>query len=177
MGRIVRVLSTLLIGGVMGAAIAAAAFLAIGRERAWEMIFGPADLGPVRFETLRRSTRPNDALACPRELCEITPDVVAPVFAVDVARLRAAFTVAVAGEARIQRVAGADDDLAQRFVQRSDLMRYPDTVDVRFIELGDNRSTLAIYSRSQIGYRDMGVNRARVDRLIAALVARLPLVA
>jgi uncharacterized protein (DUF1499 family) len=177
MGKVLRVLSTLLIGAVVGVAIAAAAFLAVGRERSWEMIFGPADLGPVRFETLRRATRPNDALACPRDLCEITPDVVPPVFAVDVARLRAAFALLVAAEPLITRVAGADDDLGQRFVQRSELMRYPDTVDVRFVELGEGRSTIAIYSRSQIGYRDMGVNRARVERLIAGLVARLPLVA
>jgi uncharacterized protein (DUF1499 family) len=171
------VLSTLLIGAVVALAIAAAALFAIGRERAWEMVFGPADLGPVRFETLRRAARPNDALACPRELCEITPDVVPPVFAVDVARLRAAFALVVAAEPRTVRVAGVDDDIAQRFVQRSDLMRYPDTFEVRFIELGQGQSTIAIYSRAQVGYRDFGVNRARIDRLIAGLVARLPLVA
>jgi uncharacterized protein (DUF1499 family) len=44
---------------------------------------------------------------------------------------------------------------------------------------GENRSTVALYSRSQIGYWDHGVNRARLERWlerIGLLVAEEPAV-
>jgi len=59
--------------------------------------------------------------------------------------------------------------LAARFLQHSLLMRYPDTIDVQVLPAGDKQSTLAIYSRSLIGRKDFGVNRARVERWLAAL--------
>jgi uncharacterized protein (DUF1499 family) len=48
-------------------------------------------------------------------------------------------------------------------------MRFPDTVDIEVLPVGDNQSTLAIYSRSLIGRSDLGVNRARVERWLAKL--------
>ena len=55
-----------------------------------------------------------------------------------------------------------------RFVQYTRLMRYPDTIDVEVIPAGEN-STLALYSRSLVGRKDFGVNRARLKRWLAAL--------
>ena len=49
-----------------------------------------------------------------------------------------------------------------RYVQRSATMSFPDTINVRFIALSDSTSTLAIYSRSQLGHSDIGVNLARI---------------
>jgi len=54
-------------------------------------------------------------------------------------------------------------------VQRSALFRFPDTVSIEVIPLGDSRSTLAIYSRSTYGYSDLGVNRKRIERWLARL--------
>ena len=55
-----------------------------------------------------------------------------------------------------------------RFIQTSRLMRFPDTIDIEVFPAG-NGATLAIYSRSLLGRRDFGVNRARVARWLAAL--------
>jgi uncharacterized protein (DUF1499 family) len=44
------------------------------------------------------------------------------------------------------------------------MMRFPDTIDVLIIGCGEGRSTLALYSRSQIGRSDLGINRARLER-------------
>ena len=48
-------------------------------------------------------------------------------------------------------------------------MRFPDTIDAEVLPVGDNQSTLALYSRSLIGRKDFGVNRARLTRWLAAL--------
>src|SRR3546814_20275456 len=58
-------------------------------------------------------------------------------------------------------------------VQRSRLFRFADDVSVRFIDNGNGNgtATLAIYSRSRLGYGDLGVNRSRVQRWLALLQA------
>ena len=48
-------------------------------------------------------------------------------------------------------------------------MEFPDTIQVDFLSLGENRSTLAIYSRSKYGYSDLGTNRARIERWLSRL--------
>jgi hypothetical protein len=149
----------------------------VGRERSIEALFGPPDLGPASFETLRRRPSGNDALACPPGLCNAPADVVPPVFNVPARELRLAFGRMVQGEALVQ-LADADDLVpSERYVQRTPLLRFPDTIDVRFIDLPDGRSTLALYSRSQIGSSDMGVNRARIERWLAALARAVPQIA
>lgn len=55
------------------------------------------------------------------------------------------------------------------FVARTKLMRFKDDIDVEIIPLSDNRSSFIIYSRSRIGYSDMGANRKRVDQWLKVL--------
>ena len=139
-----------------------------GPERIWEL-FGPADLGDVAFETLERRTTPNDALACPSDLCPES-DILVPEFPVDAATLRKAMRKALMNERRLTLVDVKDAPPTDRYVQRSERMRFPDTIIVRYIDLGSSRSTIAIYSRSQLGRKDFGVNAARIERWIAKLV-------
>jgi len=150
-----------------------AAFFVIGPERVWAL-FGPADLGPVAFETLERRAPPNDALACPPGVCQAQSDLTPPEYAVDAAKLRAAFGWVIAAEPRVTRVATDDAELTDRYVQRSALMGFPDTIVVRFFDRPGGRSTLALYSRSQLGHGDMGVNRARIERWLAKLAEQAP---
>jgi hypothetical protein len=151
-----------------GLLAAAAGFWLFGPERLWNL-FGPADLGPVTFETLERRTTRTDALACPPSLCPAPADIVPPVFPVDVTALRKAFARAMATERRLTLVGIDDRTPADRYVQRSERMRFPDTIVVRYLRLGENRSTLAIYSRSQLGRYDLGVNLARIERWLDKL--------
>jgi uncharacterized protein (DUF1499 family) len=157
------------------AALAVTVFFVVGPDRVWSL-FGPADLGPVSFETLERRTTPNDALACPENFCKAKADLVSPVFGVDVASLRGALAKLIASEQRISLVETNDTELTDRYIQRSALMHFPDTIVVRYIPQPDGHSTLAIYSRSQLGQSDFGVNRARIDRWFQKLKALLPVV-
>jgi len=135
-------------------------------ERVWQGLFGPPDLGPVDFATLERRSTPNDCLVCPKDFCPgAAPDFEPPVFALPAWRLRAVASRAILEEPNTELVhsdAGQD-----RFLVRTPLMRFPDTVDMTVIGLGDDRSTLALYSRSQIGRSDFGTNARRLRRWLA----------
>ena len=153
------------------AAVAAAisgAFLIFGPERIWSL-FGPADQGPIMFESLRRSTAPQDALACPPDMCPAKIDITPPEYPLAPAALREAFSRAILSERRLTLVDIDDRMSTDRYVQRSERMRFPDTIVVRFLERPAGRSTIAIYSRSQLGRGDMGVNRARIERWLKKL--------
>jgi uncharacterized protein (DUF1499 family) len=158
-------------GAAIVAAIAVIAIMADGRERLWTL-FGPADLGPVAFETLQRRSTPNDALACPEDLCRAASDVTPPVYLVDAESLRRAVAEVIASEPYVTRV--ADAGLDQRYIQRTRWMRFPDTIVVRYVPLGADRSTVVLYSRSQLGTGDRGVNKARVSRWLEKLSREVP---
>lgn len=151
-------------------AVAAGAFYAIGPEKLWQR-FGPADLGAVDFATLKRRDTPNDALACQAEFCAAKADIETPVFAVPAQMTFRAVDAAVAGEPDLERTAADEAQGTLRYVQRSRLMRFPDTINVKVMSLPDGRSTVLIYSRSQLGRGDFGVNRARIARWISLIEA------
>jgi hypothetical protein len=146
-----------------------------GIARLWERGFGPADLGPVDFAAIRRSPTGNDALICPPGLCgSAAVDGAPPVFEVPVARLRDAVRVIEVNDPDIFALARDDQRVQDRYLARTPRMRFPDTINVRFISLPDGRSTLALHSRSQIGRSDFGVNRARLEGWLRLLRQTLP---
>ena len=155
------------------AALSVCLILTIGPERVWNA-FGPADLGQISFETLKRRSTPNDALACPAHLCQAESDFVPPLFATTARDLRTAMAKVIASEQRIVRVDNNDAELTERYIQRSKLMGFPDTIVIRYLDEGAGRSTLAMYSRSQLGRSDLGVNKARLERWLAKLKMLAP---
>jgi len=148
-------------------------FIITGPERIWN-IFGPPDLGAISFETLKRRSTPNDALACPTDLCSAKSDIIPPLFSVSAGDLQLAFSNVIASEERVTKVESTDRDRTERYIQRSRLMGFPDTIVVRFFERPGGRSTLALYSRSQLGKSDFGVNRARIARWLEKLTMQAP---
>jgi uncharacterized protein (DUF1499 family) len=143
-----------------------------GLERMWRSLCGPPDLGNVDFATLRRRVSPNDALACPTEFCpQARPDFEPPVFPLPAPRLRAIVSeVASARPDTILVQSGPEQD---RYLVRTRLMRFPDTVNVMVIPRSENASTLALYSRSQIGRSDFGVNRRRLGDWVERIGTRV----
>lgn len=157
-----------------GLALALTTFLAIGPDRIWTLVAGPPDLGRVDFATLKPPTSPNHFLTCPQGFCpRARADMVSPVFKASAAQLQLAARRAWAIEPRLSRVGGSLTTFYDRYVARTAVMRFPDTISVRFIDLGGGMATLAIYSRSQIGYSDLGVNKARVMRWLSLLKSAL----
>ncbi|HUG61708.1 MAG TPA: DUF1499 domain-containing protein [Methylomirabilota bacterium] len=155
----------------------AAGVAAYGREALWADIFGPPDMGAYDFDIPTRTGKLNDALACPvsAEPCfAASVDRTIPLFAVDGPTLYAAVVK------RIQVLPGATavesdpDRLSLRAVVRTPFLRFPDTLSMRVREEAPGRSGLWLYSRSQIGHADLGVNERRLRHLIRDLRRSLP---
>jgi uncharacterized protein (DUF1499 family) len=160
--------TTLIVLGLLVAAFVATLALRdrpFGVERVWSAAFGPPDLGPIDFTRLVRRSTPNDALVCPPGLCgSAMPDVLSSIYALSPHDLRSRFAAIALEEPGAVQVGEAGSGRGDRFVVRTPLMRYPDTVDVMVLPIEGGRSTVALYSRSQLGRSDLGTNLQRLRR-------------
>ncbi|SLN34586.1 DUF1499 domain-containing protein [Oceanibacterium hippocampi] len=136
---------------------------------ALERLWSDYDREAADFATLALPDSPNRYLVAPPGFTAATPDRAAPEFAMPAEALRDAFVAMLADEPDVIELARGDDGLLRHYLQRTPIIRWPDTVTVRFIALGEARSTLAIYSRSSYGYGDFGTNRARVEDWLGRL--------
>ena len=126
---------------------------------------------PVDFATLQLPASPNTCLLTPsvapgqghlqRDPLPTSPEAV-----------MAALDRVVAGMARTYPLARFPVRNQAQWVVRSALMNYPDIIAAEAASV-EGGTGLWIYSRSLIGYSDLGVNRARVMAWLAALEAAL----
>lgn len=166
MRRFLKLLAILVVALVIAFA---GVFFILGPERLWAQ-FGPADLGDVDFATLVRRDTPNDALACLPEFCAAKSDIAAPIIGRPFGDVFLAVQDAVVHEPGLEQVDADSGQGSLRFVQRSPVMGFPDTINVKVVPTKDGASAVLIYSRSQLGKGDMGVNLARVKRWIDLIV-------
>jgi uncharacterized protein (DUF1499 family) len=121
----------------------------------------PADIPDPT--TLARTGRPNDWLVCPARACEADTSAAAPSYPVPPGELLAAWR-AVLGEQPRATVIAVDEPRGLVMAQdRTPVLRFVDTVTVRVLPTADGGATFAAYSRSEIGYGDLGTNRRRLD--------------
>lgn len=114
-----------------------------------------------------RTGKPNDALAAPVGVARVEPDIVLPTTTRPPIALLAALDEAVRAEPRVEVVAGSVEARRITYVQRSAIVGFPDYISVSAVETATG-SGLVLWSRSRFGYSDLGVNRARVERWLAA---------
>ena len=145
----------------------------IGLRRLQTLRAADLDLGPVSFDRLHRRWRLNDALAAAPETYSKKIDIAVPVFPLPVDDLRLAFARVLAREARITLIASDETIPSERYVQRTEALGFPDTIDVRYYLLANGHSTLALYSRSKFGLVDFGVNRSRLLRWLGTLISEI----
>ncbi|MFN3615341.1 MAG: DUF1499 domain-containing protein [Rubrimonas sp.] len=103
--------------------------------------------------------RPNEFRIAPPE---------APVFPMTGLELARRIDAIARSEPRTRRLAGAPETGLTTYLQRSAVMKFPDYVSVRVIEV-EGGATVAIWSRARFGYGDMGVNEARVMRWLGSV--------
>ena len=131
--------------------------------------FPIGEVPPTDFATLALKATPNQYLVCPADLCAADADATAPEFALSAETLQAHWRTMVGAEPRVEFLGESDDGRQLDYVQRTARWRFPDLITVRFIALGSERSTLAIYSRAVYGQSDFGVNRERIEAWLAKL--------
>jgi uncharacterized protein (DUF1499 family) len=113
-------------------------------------------------DLVRRPSTPNYYL-----IRMVGGDAIAPFYAMSVQELAAAVdTVARADGAQL--VAGSVAGGHMTYVLRTSIMGFPDYISIRVWDAGGGASFSA-FARARFGRSDLGVNRARMDRWIAAL--------
>lgn len=121
--------------------------------------------------TLERTGHPNDFLVCPTGRCTATTDRAAPVLDIAAAGQLRLWEQVVTAAPRTRILGLSETGFTLHAEQRSRIFRFVDTIAVRVLPLEGGRSTFAAYSRSELGYGDMGVNRARLEAWVAQLEA------
>jgi uncharacterized protein (DUF1499 family) len=136
-----------------------------------------ADTAGIDFVTLVRPSSPNTYLVCPKDHCAAKADEEGPLYAIAPAQLFERARMLLSAEPRTEVVQDQPETMRLVLVQRSAFFRFPDTVTLQVFPLPDGGSTLAIYSQSNYGYGDFGVNKDRVRAwigLIDTQAARRP---
>lgn len=157
-------IAKLLIVGIAVAGLGLAVRVYMGR--AAEDTLQPDERVTIR--ELRDPLPGNSFLACPPDYCAATAPP-SPVFTLPAERLGQVWRRMLSGEPGVVIIA---DEPAQRrlvIIQHTQWLQFPDIVTAEFVPLGDDRSSLAVYSKSRYGRGDFGTNRRRVlawlDRL------------
>lgn len=127
----------------------------------------------IDLRTFARDGRPSEFLACPPGYCTANADITVPDHPVALDQLAAIVRAAVAALPRTTIV--RDDPPRRRLVavQRTAVLRFVDTFWIELVAHGPNASSLAVYSRPNVGYYDFGVNRRRVEALLADIADRV----
>lgn len=74
----------------------------------------------------------------------------------------------------LPRITVVDDTPSgMELIQRTALLRFADDIAVAYVDLPRGRSSIALFSRSRVGYSDFGVNRRRLRAWLDALKAGL----
>lgn len=124
------------------------------------------------LSTLTRPSSPNTYLLAPDGLCQnAKPDAAAPVFNTDPDTLYKTALAHIADQ-RNWMVDSRDPALRQvDIVAATKILKFRDDVTIRVLEDQNDghKSQLAVYSRSRVGYSDLGANRKRTEKLVEAL--------
>ncbi|MGH7003683.1 MAG: DUF1499 domain-containing protein [Alphaproteobacteria bacterium] len=129
------------------------------------------------FRTLALTWRPNQFLVLPPGYAaNAKPHRISPVFAASADDLLAAVKSVALAEPRT--TLHGEERAVRRIelIQRSKLFGFPDFITVEAVPAAAGGSALAIYGRAKYGIRDFGVNRARIERWLAALGRKIPAV-
>jgi uncharacterized protein (DUF1499 family) len=123
------------------------------------------------FAKLARPSSPNHWLVAPPQ--QRGADEQAAVLPVSPQRLAEAWLAMLEQAPRTRVLAVSPDRLQVEAEQRSALFRFVDRISFQAVPQDAGHATFFVYSRSQLGYWDMGVNRRRLRHWVDALLSSL----
>lgn len=121
------------------------------------------------FSRLRLRKNRNQYLVAPRSFTADAPHRLAPVFDRPVHQLAGDFRRHALTQPGVTLKEVTIDGRALELIHRSRLLKLSSRISAIFIPVDENRSTLAVYSRSKYGQRS--TNRMRIDDWLAAIGA------
>ncbi|PPR77693.1 MAG: hypothetical protein CFH01_01412 [Alphaproteobacteria bacterium MarineAlpha2_Bin1] len=129
----------------------------------------------INFQNLKLKKTKNQYLALPEKIMYTSsPDVFSPNFICKVEDLKNSFEGVIDKQPRISKKFYDSERNKFKCIQKTKFFKFPDLIDVEFIKIKDNISSIAIYSRSVYGYYDFNVNRNRVKLWIEIICKTLP---
>lgn len=122
------------------------------------------------FAEVKTPSRPNAWLVAPAGMVEGVPSEPAPVLPMSAETAAAAWREIIESAPRGRVIAVSPDGLRIEAEQRSAGFGFVDRISAAFTPIDGGRSTVAVYSRAQTGYWDLGVNRRRVRDWLSRLI-------
>ena len=135
--------------------------------------FYTPSVGYTDFKSFERSWTPNQYVVCPAGYCQAESDRESPVFDLSRDQLINQLQDFVLSQPRVGYAGNSADGNQLYFIQRSKLIAFPDRITVQVIKLGEGKTTIAIYSRSVYGIRDLDVNQTRIDKWLDEFTAKV----
>jgi len=124
----------------------------------------------INFQTLTRSPKPNSCLAAPPDMCpSARTDLTPPVFSCPAPELFDRLVAHIRSQRSWSKLRSDKPSMRLAFIATTALLRFKDDISAEIIAVDKSQSTLAIYSRSRIGYSDLGTNRKRIEKIVRAL--------
>lgn len=121
------------------------------------------------FAEVKTPSRPNAWLVAPPGTIDGPASEPAPVFAMAAMTAAGAWREIIDGAPRTRIIAVSPDGLRIEAEQRSAGFGFVDRISAAFMPVEGGRSTVAVYSRAQTGYWDLGVNKRRVRDWLSRL--------
>ncbi len=118
-------------------------------------------MDPINFDKVKLPNSPNYALVAPSGY-PVSPDFESLFYSMTKADLSKLIVGFIREAPRLKVLSEDWNSLEFSFIQRTLLLRFPDQIDIKFIEKSDSDSTYIMLSRSQYGYSDFGKNKSRV---------------
>lgn len=128
--------------------------------------------GFLNFATFRRAPKPNNWLVLPEGFEAVeTADMASPRISLSPDALFTKLEGLVDSRRDWKLVDKDEAGRRLRFVAVTPLMRFKDDIDIAVLPAAGaaGESELAVYSRSRIGYSDLGTNAKRVKEILAAV--------
>lgn len=119
---------------------------------------------------IERPSSPNTAFFVPEGVKTVAErDSTTPIFSLPAPELYSLMVKLWSDQERVKLTDFSEHTLRASFVSRTRFFGFKDDVDVEISPVTDITSSLIIYSRSRVGYSDMGTNRKRVEQWLKLL--------
>lgn len=117
----------------------------------------------INFSQLTLPSKPHYCLVYNKQLPgSAERQIKAPIFNENVSTLEQQWFAFIKTQPRVKLLQENLETKHFQYVQRSKIFRFPDIIDVQFVSLANNKSSLYMFSRSVYGYSDLGVNCKRL---------------